>query len=132
MLLVMGQWVFRAPFWQKMFGLLSLPIVVYTLLATERRAGYIAIMIGFIIFTLVFLMTHRKAFFFVCLPMIVATHPGQASNDIAAGALLLAAAALLVEGSLAVPASACAGLAAGLAIGTKVTAAAGEAFKKSS
>jgi hypothetical protein len=71
MLLVMAQWVFGAPFWQKMLGLLSLPVVIYTLLATERRAGYIAIIIGFIVFTLVFLMTHRKAFFFVCLPMIV-------------------------------------------------------------
>jgi hypothetical protein len=71
MLLVMGQWVFGAPFWQKMLGLLSLPIVIFTLLATERRAGYIAIIIGFIVFTLVFLMTHRKAFFFVCVPLIV-------------------------------------------------------------
>jgi hypothetical protein len=55
------------------------------------------------------------------LPMIVATHPGQASNDVAAAALLLAAIALLLEGALALPPTAIAGLAAGLALSTKVT-----------
>ena len=58
------------------------------------------------------------------LPMIEATHPGQASNDLAAGALLLAAIALLVESNLATVPVALAGLSAGLALGTKVTVAA--------
>jgi len=71
MLLVFALWAFGAPFWQKILGLLSLPVVTFTLLATERRAGYIAIIIAFIVYSLVFLMTHRKAFFFVCLPLII-------------------------------------------------------------
>jgi hypothetical protein len=55
------------------------------------------------------------------LPTVAATHPGQGSNDVAAAALLLAAIALLMEGRLALAPTAIAGLAAGLAVGTKVT-----------
>lgn len=58
------------------------------------------------------------------LPTIGATQPGQASNDVAAAALLLAAVALFVEGALAPRPTAVAALAAGLALSTKVTAAA--------
>jgi hypothetical protein len=58
------------------------------------------------------------------LPMIEATHPGQDSNDVAAAALLLTAIALLLEGALALTPTTIAGLAAGLALSTKVTTAA--------
>ncbi len=58
------------------------------------------------------------------LPMIAGTHPGQASNDVAAGALLLAAIALLLEGELTHAPTALAGVAAGLALGVKLTVAA--------
>lgn len=58
------------------------------------------------------------------LPMIAGTHPGQASNDVACAALLLAAVAILLEGGddLAPGPSVLAGVAAGLAVGTKLTA----------
>ena len=55
------------------------------------------------------------------LPMIAGTQPGQASNDIACSGLLLAAVALLLEGKLSPVPTALAGVAAGMAIGTKLT-----------
>jgi hypothetical protein len=58
------------------------------------------------------------------LPIAAGTHPGQASNDVAAAALLLAAVALLLEDPLAPVPTALAAVAAGLAVGTKLTVAA--------
>ena len=73
LLLVLAQWVFGAPAWQKFMGLFLLaPVTMFTLLATERRAGYIAIMIGFLSFAIIFLMTHRKAFFTFVVPVLLA------------------------------------------------------------
>jgi hypothetical protein len=61
----------------------------------------------------------------VCgLPTVEATHPGQASNDLAAAAMLLTAVALLSERELAFTPLAFAALAAGLALGLKITTAA--------
>lgn len=61
----------------------------------------------------------------VCgLPTVEATHPGQASNDLAAAAMLLASVALLCESELHFTPVGFAALAAGLAIGLKVTTAA--------
>jgi hypothetical protein len=57
------------------------------------------------------------------LPMLAGTHPGQASNDVACAALLLAAVALLLESDLAPAPTAVAALAAGLGLGTKLTVA---------
>ena len=54
-------------------------------------------------------------------PTLAGTQPGQASTDVACAALLLAAFALLKEGRLEPGPAALAGLAAGMAIGTKVT-----------
>jgi hypothetical protein len=56
------------------------------------------------------------------LPMLGGTQPGQASNDVAVGALLLASVGVLLRGRLAVAPTTLAGVAAGLAIGTKLTA----------
>lgn len=58
------------------------------------------------------------------LPTIVGTEPGQGTNNVAVGALFLAAVALLLEGRLATIPTALAGIAAGLALGTKLTVAA--------
>jgi hypothetical protein len=58
------------------------------------------------------------------LPMLAGTHPGQASNDVVCAALVLAAVALLLEGREAPAPAAVAGVAAGLALGTKLTVAA--------
>jgi O-antigen ligase len=57
----------------KLSGLfLMVPVTTFTLLATERRAGYIAIMVGFLAYALIFLMTHRKAFFTFVIPVVLA------------------------------------------------------------
>jgi len=58
------------------------------------------------------------------LPTILATHPGQASDDVLAATFVLVAVALLLEGELAPVPTAIAALVAGLAFSTKVTAAA--------
>jgi hypothetical protein len=60
---------------------------------------------------------------FLGVPTISGTQPGQAANDIATTALFLAATALLLEGRLARTPTALAGIAAGLALGTKLTVA---------
>lgn len=73
LLVVLAQWVYGAPNWMKFTGLfLMVPIAGFTLLATERRAGYIAIMVGFITYALVFMVTHRKAFFTFVVPVFIA------------------------------------------------------------
>jgi hypothetical protein len=59
----------------------------------------------------------------VGLPSLTGTQPGQASTDIACLALLLASVALLVEGEGDVVSTALAGVAAGLALSTKLTVA---------
>ena len=56
------------------------------------------------------------------LPMIAASHPGQATTDFPAAALLLASIALLVQGGIPLVPLTLAGLAAGMALGTSVTA----------
>jgi hypothetical protein len=70
-LLVVAMFAFGAPFWMRVFGLLSVPIVGFTLLAMERRAGYIAVIVGILVLSVVFLMTKRKAFFLFSVPLIV-------------------------------------------------------------
>jgi hypothetical protein len=54
-------------------------------------------------------------------PTLAGSQPGQASNDVAAAALLLAACALLLEGDLAPRPTALAGIAAGLGVATKLS-----------
>jgi hypothetical protein len=55
------------------------------------------------------------------LPTLAGTQPGQAANDIGSVALFLAAIALLFEGEMSPAPTALAGIAAGLALGIKLT-----------
>jgi hypothetical protein len=71
LLLVLAQWVYGGTFWQKLLGLVFFPIAGFTLLAMERRSGYIAVIIGFLAYALVFLIAHRKAFFLIAVPVII-------------------------------------------------------------
>lgn len=57
------------------------------------------------------------------LPTVAGTQPGQATNDVVCGALLLAAVAVLVQQDLAPGPAALSGAAAGLAISSKLTVA---------
>ena len=54
-------------------------------------------------------------------PTITGTQPGQAANDIATAALLFASVVLLLEGRFMPAPTALSGIAAGLALGTKMT-----------
>jgi hypothetical protein len=71
LLLVLAQHVFGAPVWQRLLGLPLVPIATYTLLATERRSGYIAVMVAFLALAVVFLVAHRRAFCLVVIPALV-------------------------------------------------------------
>jgi hypothetical protein len=70
-LLILAQNVFGGPRWQRLLGLLLIPVALYGLLATERRSAYIALLIGFLIFSLVFLVVRRRAFFWISVPVLI-------------------------------------------------------------
>jgi hypothetical protein len=72
LLVVIAQQVVGAPVWQRVFGLLLTPITLFTLLASERRAAQIALIIAFAAFALVFLFSYRKAFFLIAVPAAIA------------------------------------------------------------
>jgi hypothetical protein len=69
--LIVAQQVFGCPGWQRALGLLLLPLAIFTMLATERRAGQVALIIALIGVFVVFLKAHRKAFFLVAVPVLV-------------------------------------------------------------
>jgi hypothetical protein len=69
--LALAQNVFGGPRWQRILGLATCPLVMYTLLASERRAAYIAIMIGLAACVLVLLLAKRKAFFIITIPVLI-------------------------------------------------------------
>jgi hypothetical protein len=71
LLLILAQQIFGAPFWQRFFGLLAVPAAVFTLLASERRAGYIAAAMAFLALSVVLLAAHRKAFFLIAVPLLI-------------------------------------------------------------
>jgi hypothetical protein len=71
LLLMVAQQVFGAPLWQRLLAAPLIPITVYALLATERRAGYITVMVAFLAYTLVFLVANRRAFFLIAVPILV-------------------------------------------------------------
>lgn len=49
----------------------AIPVVGLALLATERRAGFIAFCVAAILLAIVFLAAHRKLFFFVAAPLLI-------------------------------------------------------------
>ncbi len=71
-MLVLAQLVFGGPRWQRIFGPILVVATGFTMLISERRAGYIAIIIAFIAFTIVLWTIRRKAFFVVALPLLLA------------------------------------------------------------
>jgi hypothetical protein len=72
-MLVFARIAFGGPRWQRIVGPILLIITGYTMLASERRAGYIAVMIAFAAFALVLLFAKRRAFFAIAAPIILAT-----------------------------------------------------------
>ena len=72
LMLVVAQWAFGAPRWQRLADLALAPIALFTLFASERRAGMIALIVAFGVMSIVLLVTHRKAFVLICLPAMIA------------------------------------------------------------
>jgi hypothetical protein len=71
LLLALLQNIFGAPRWQRIVGLIASPIAIYTLLASERRAGYIAVIIAIAACIAVLAVAHRKAFFIIGITTVV-------------------------------------------------------------
>ena len=71
LMLVAAQQAFGAPRWQRLGGLAIAPIAVFTLLASERRAGMIALIVAFAIMSIVWAVTNRKALVFFSLPVML-------------------------------------------------------------
>jgi hypothetical protein len=71
LVLTLLQNVFGAPRWQRIVGLVTSPIAIYTLLASERRAGYIAVIIAVVACIAVLAIAHRKAFVIIGLTTLV-------------------------------------------------------------
>jgi hypothetical protein len=63
--------VFGGPRLLRLFGVMALPILFFTLLSAERRAGFIALVVAFTALALVLLFGHRKAFVLVVIPLTV-------------------------------------------------------------
>jgi O-antigen ligase len=70
-ILVLAQQIFGAPRWQRIIGMLALPVLSFTLLATERRAGILVLIVCFVAFALLLLVTRRAAFFLLAVPLML-------------------------------------------------------------
>lgn len=62
---------FRAPARYRVLAIMTLPIMLFTLLASERRAGFIAMIIGFLVFALILLFKERRAFAIYVVPVLL-------------------------------------------------------------
>jgi hypothetical protein len=71
--LVLAQQVFHSgPRWQRLLGPCLVLVAIFTMLVSERRAGLIAVMIAFAIFTCSLFTIKRKAFFLIAVPAVLA------------------------------------------------------------
>lgn len=71
-ILAIAQHVFGAPRWQRVLSVVALPILGFTLLATERRAGILVLIVCFVAFALLLLVTKRPTFFLIVAPVLLA------------------------------------------------------------
>ena len=72
LLQAMAQLVVGGPLWRRSFGLALVPIALFTMFATQRRAGQIALAVAFVLITLPWLVRHRKAVILILLPGLFA------------------------------------------------------------
>jgi hypothetical protein len=70
--LIVAQQVFGAPLWQRLLGLPILPVAVFTTLATERRAAQVSLIMAVLAVFIVLAIAHRKAFFLIAVPVMIA------------------------------------------------------------
>jgi hypothetical protein len=72
-LLSLSAFVFGAFRRVRVLGMLATPLILFTLLATERRAGIIVLLVGIIVIALTTLVVQRKAFMIAALPVVMIT-----------------------------------------------------------
>jgi hypothetical protein len=70
--IVLARLAFGGSRWQRIIGLPLTGTTVFAMLLSERRAGYIAVMVAFLGLALVLFMVKRRAFWFIAFPVIVA------------------------------------------------------------
>jgi len=72
-LFLMAAYVFGAFRRARGIGLVLAPLILYTLLATERRVGIIVLMVGMLVIAVITLFVRRKAFILAALPVLAIT-----------------------------------------------------------
>jgi hypothetical protein len=70
--LIIAQQIFGAAHWQRLLGLPILPLAVFTMLATERRAGQVSLIMAVLALFIALIVVRRKAFFTVAVPVLLA------------------------------------------------------------
>jgi O-antigen ligase len=70
-ILILAQFVFGASRGQRLFGIGLLPILGFTLLATERRAGFVALVVCLMVLGLLLLVSRRRAFVAIFVPLTI-------------------------------------------------------------
>jgi hypothetical protein len=71
LVLILAQLTFGGPAWQRVLGPLLFAVGGFTLLASERRAGQIGLIISLAAFAIVLLGADRKRFMFVAVPILL-------------------------------------------------------------
>ena len=71
-MLMCARLAFGGSIWQRVVLPFGVIVAGFTMLVSERRAGYIAVMIAFLAFTLLLLAVKRKAFWILAFPVILA------------------------------------------------------------
>jgi hypothetical protein len=72
-LFLIAAYVFGAFPRARAIGMILAPLLLYTLLATERRVGIIVLLVGLLVTALITLFVRRKAFILAVLPLLVMT-----------------------------------------------------------
>lgn len=71
LLLILAQRVFGGPTWQRRLGPFLVPILLFTLLASQRRAANVTLLVSIMVFALVFLVVNRRAFLLLMVPLFL-------------------------------------------------------------
>ncbi|MBV9175283.1 MAG: O-antigen ligase family protein [Chloroflexi bacterium] len=72
LLLVFGVFAFGGPRWQRVVGPVLALATAVTMLISERRAGYVAVIIAFVAFSIILFRAKRKSFWRMAVPVIIA------------------------------------------------------------
>lgn len=71
--LVLGLLAFGAKGSYRLAGIVLLPLMTFAMFASQRRAGFIALLVAIVALSLVLLVAKRKAFFLLMVPMLLGT-----------------------------------------------------------